>query len=196
MTLIYDALLQKNPLSIARNRLLKRVAAPASEPLSLSETKLYLRIDSTAEDTLIGDLITAARMSAENWLRSSLLSQSWKLSFDDGIHYGTELPMGPVNSVSSVVIFNQDTTSQTVSSNAYWLNAAQNTLVTTIALTGFRIEITYNTGYADAASVPKPIKLGMLAHIAALYDRRGEGGEGALPEQVTGLYAPFREVAL
>lgn len=196
MTIIYDPLLSKHPFNVTRNRLLKRITAPSGEPLTLAETKLYLRIDDAMEDTLINDLITAARMSAENWLRRSLMSQTWMLSYDDGIEMETFLPMGPVNMINSIEVFEQDGDSQIINTELYWLNAAQNMLVTSQILTGFRVEVTYTAGYANAASVPQPIKMGMLAHIAALYDNRGDTLLSTLPEQVAGLYAPFREISL
>ncbi|MBY0408241.1 MAG: phage gp6-like head-tail connector protein, partial [Rickettsiales bacterium] len=59
-----------------------------------------------------------------------------------------------------------------------------------------RVEITYHTGYGDADDVPMPIKLGMLAHVAQLYDNRGEAVMGALPAQAVSLYLPFREMRL
>jgi len=191
-----DPFLSRDPLRITRNRLLTRVTAPTSEPITLAEAKLYLRIDNTHEDTLLTDLIVAVRMIAENWMRCSLISQSWKLAYDYGIPESIWLPMGPVSAISSVVIVNQDTTTQTIDPSTYWLNAAQNAMAMLGVLIGFQIQITYNTGYGTAAAIPRPIKQGMLTHLAAMYDSRGETGEMALPEQSVALYMPFREVRL
>ena len=193
-----------------RNRLLTRVTAPAGEPITLAEAKLYLRVDGSSEDTLITDLIVTARMIAEEWLRSSLMTQSWKIAYDGSWPFWAEVPqprhnwvhniirlaMGPVNDVSSVVAVARDGTTQTIDSSLYFLNAAKNELIINWVVTTFRMEITYDTGYGDATSVPKPIKQGMLAHIAALYDNRGDAGNMALPEQSVQLYLPYREVLL
>ena len=184
-------------MTIIRSRALTRVIAPANEPLTLAETKLYLRIDGNSEDSLITDLIVSARMIAEHWLKRSLITQAWKLSFDEYASDEIALPMGPVTNVTAVAIINRDTTSQTVSNAVYYLNAAKTMLLFDSAIVGFRIEITYGTGYGDASSVPKPIKQGMLSHIAAMYENRGEcNDQGALPEQSLRLYMPFREVML
>ncbi len=183
-------------LGPARSRLLERVAGPVAEPLSLDETKLYLRVDSTLEDTLIADLITSARVLAEQWLRKSLMSQTWKLAYDYGIPDCVWLPMGPVADVASVVLFAVDGSSVTLAANQYWLNAAKDRLQMCGELLAHRVEIMYHTGYGDADDVPQPVKLGMLAHVAQLYDNRGEGVGGVLPAQAAGLYLPFREVRL
>lgn len=175
------------------NRLLERVTAPASEPVSLAEAKLYLRVDGTDDDTLISDLIVAARMNAEDFLRKSLITQTWKLAYNDYVDYEVALPMHPVVSITSVVIRERDGDSQTFAAGNYYLNAAKNKLIFDTTPTGFLIEITYNTGYGSASQVPQPIKYGILAHIAALYDERGLLGQ-AVPAQVSALYAPFREV--
>jgi uncharacterized phiE125 gp8 family phage protein len=179
-----------------RSRLLTRVSAPATEPLTLAEAKMYLRIDGDDEDLLIGDLIVAARMVAEEWLKRSLITQSWKLSYDDYIHELVPLPMGPVASVTSVVVSNRDASTQIIDDAVYTLNSAKDALVLDTIVFGFRVEITYVAGYGSAAAVPKPVKQGMLEHIAAMYENRGEIGEVALPGQATRLYMPFREVRL
>lgn len=183
-------------MTILSNRSLMRTIAPASEPLTLSEAKSYLRIDNTHEDILIGDLIVASRMMAEHWLKRSLITQTWKLSYDDYVCDEVPLPMGPVSSISSVIVFNRDGSSQTIDPDVYVLNAAKNTILLDTALFGFRIEITYITGYGNSTAVPKPIKQGMLAHIASMYDCRGESDDSSIPRQSVGLYMPFRELCL
>lgn len=175
------------------SRLLVRTVAPASEPLTLSETKNYLRVDHTADDAIITDLITSARMAAEEWLKRSLITQTWKLAYDDYVSESIPLAMGPVTAISSVIIVARDGTTQTASSDTYYLNAAKDTVLFDSMIIGFRIEITYNTGYGSASAVPRPIKYGMLSHIAAMYDNRGDH---KIPEQSTALYLPFREVRL
>ena len=182
-------------MTMFRSRMLARVVAPVSEPLTLSEAKLYLRVDHGNEDVLINDLIVAARMTAEHWLKRSLMTQSWKLAYDDCVPEEVYLPMGPVNSVSSVAIVDSEGGTDTLDSDHYTLSANKDVLAFDTVPSGFRIEIVYATGYGDATAVPRPIKLGMLSHIAAMYDGRGEGG-AALPAQSAGLYMPFREVCL
>jgi len=183
-------------MTILRNRLLSRVNAPASEPLTLSEAKLYLRVDSNNEDILIGDLIVAARMMAEHWLKRSLITQSWKLSYDDYIPEEIPLPMGPVSSITNVMVIDRDGETQEIDPEAYHLNAAMDAILFDSMLVGFRIEITYVTGYGSATAIPNPIKQGLLAHIASMYDCRGDNTANALPNQTTSLYMPFREICL
>lgn len=180
-----------------RNRLLERITPPAAEPLTTPETKLYLRIDHDTEDSYIGDLIVSARMTAENWLRRSLITQSWKLGYDDFLPACVNMPMGPVTAISDVTVVNRDNTTDTVSSSLYALNAAKNQLNFDAPVAGFHIEIRYGAGYgSDGSDVPAPIRQGMLCHIASLYENRGESGAIPIPEQVFALYTPYREVLL
>ncbi len=179
-----------------RKHLLARMTAPASEPVTLAEAKLYLRVDNTADDTLIGDMIVAARMAAEHFLRRSLVTQAWKVSYDDYVDVCTPLPMGPVTAITAVESVARDGSTQTVATTAYTLNAAQDAVNFDFIVIGFRVDITYATGYGSASAVPAPIKQGLLAHIASMYDTRGESVDFALPPQAMRLYMPYREVRL
>lgn len=61
---------------------IRRTQGPAFEPLSLTDAKLYLRVDVDDDDTLISALISGAREFAENYTRRSFIQQSWKLVID------------------------------------------------------------------------------------------------------------------
>lgn len=183
-------------LGPARSRLLERIAAPTSEPLTLAETKLYLRVDGSEEDSLIGDMITSARMMAEQWLRRSLMTQGWKLTYDYGTPECVWLPMGPVASVDSVVVTPCGGGAITLVTGQFRLNAARDRLWLLDGFCEGKVEISYTAGFGDASAVPKPIKQGMLAHVAQLYESRGEGVAEPFPAQSAGLYLPFREVRL
>jgi uncharacterized phiE125 gp8 family phage protein len=58
------------------------VTPPAIEPLSLDDAKLHLRVSSTEEDSLITDLISAARQWVEAYLNRSLITQTLRLRAD------------------------------------------------------------------------------------------------------------------
>ncbi len=186
----------ENTMSNNRSRGLERVTAPSSEPVTLAEAKSYLRIDSPDEDSLVSDLIIAARVNAEQWLKSSIISQTWKLLYNDYVEKIIRLEMLPVVGIVSVIVTNSDSSSYTVPADSYYLNAAKTSLIFDSCIEGALIEITYNTGYGSAAQVPKPIKYGILSHIAAMYDERGLIGQVNLPDQVSALYHPFREFLL
>ena len=56
--------------------------APASEPVSLAEAKLFLRVEHDDDDDLIAALIAAARVQVEAQTRRALITQTWRLVRD------------------------------------------------------------------------------------------------------------------
>jgi uncharacterized phiE125 gp8 family phage protein len=172
---------------------LERYTAPATEPLVLSDVKDYLKVSGSADDTIITNLIKTARERAEKFIGCSLITQSWKMSYDQYTPSFARLYNGPVQSVTSVTVFNRDEVATVISSAAYYLTTAKKILVFDANIVSQRIEIIYVAGYGTlASSVPSPIKQGMLAHIAAIYD--GRVGANRLPEQSFDLYAPYRDI--
>lgn len=175
-------------------RLLVRTVLPAEEPLTLAEAKLYLRVDGSSEDALIVDAMQAAREMAEMYMKRSLITQSWKLAYDDALPDETFLPYGPIISVTNVKIFDEEENETTVNTTIYSLNAAKTTLILESQVWGHRVEVNYQAGYGDASAVPKPIKQGILLHIAAMYDERSSSA--VIPDGARALYASYREVRL
>lgn len=176
------------------HRGLVRVIAPAAEPLTLAETKEYLRITHHDDDTRLADMIITVRSLAEQWLKRSLITQSWKLTFEDEISGSVRLPMSPVQSITSITSIALDDTSTTIASIAYALSAAKDAVLLASIITGHRIEITYVAGFGSVSQLPRPIKMGMLAHIAALYD--GTASLAPIPDEALHCYTPYRELSL
>ena len=197
------------------------VTAPASEPVTLVEAKAWARIDGDDEDDLITGLITSARQAAEEYLRRSLISQTWKLTLDlacsglshlpEGVYdlpvsalYGDlpstiPLPKGPVSAITSVVTYDLDNASSTFDSSNYRVDASGDRLILNYgAIWPSNIrpqsgcEITYVAGYgANASDVPRPIRTGILIHAASLYEQRGMCDD-PLPVAVQRQYANYR----
>ncbi len=168
--------------------------APAEEPLSLVETKAYLRVTDSAEDSLITELIAAARRIAEQHIRKSLVTQTWTMSFDCYAPSRVSLLRGPVQSISSVKIIGKDASETVMATTSYYLNAGKDILIFNASPVGHMVAITYVAGYGAASAVPQPIKQAMLSHIGALYD--GRPAMVGLPDASRALYAPYQEVRL
>ncbi len=133
-------------------RTAKVTSGPAAEPLTLGEVKAWAKIDTSDDDPLLASLIAAARESAENYLRRSLLTQTLRLTIDldgsglddclgEGVYdlpasalYGglptvVELPKGPVQSITSVTTYGLDDAGTVFASSNYTLNADGSRLV-------------------------------------------------------------------
>lgn len=160
--------------------------------MSLTDTKLFLRVDGDTENALISRCITAARRAAELHTRRSFLTQSWKLAFDDYAPARVTLLRGPVQAIVSVKLIARDATETLVSSSTYYLSGGKDTVIFNTPLLGNVVEVTYSAGYGDAAALPEELKQGMLAHIAALYEQRT--GLAPLPPASIMLYEPYRVV--
>lgn len=110
------------------------LTGPTVEPVSLADAKSFLRIEHDDEDTFIGELIEASRSYFEMKTQLALLSQTWRLTFDqiptkpskddwwDGWREGAiaslteprraiELPTAPLISVTQFLAYAEDDSS-------------------------------------------------------------------------------------
>lgn len=197
------------------------VTPPASEPITLSEAKAWAKIDGSDDDAQVTALISAARMAAEEYLRRSLVTQTWKLTLDlccardvwwDGVIEGPisalhgglpnslPLPKGPAQSITSVVTYDLSNAATTYGASNYRVDASGDRLVLNYGAiwpSNMRpqsaIEITYVAGYGAPSSVPQPIKSGMLIHVASLYEQRGNCEDAMdIPPGAKMLYGNYR----
>lgn len=208
---------------------LTRITPPTSEPITLAEAKAHLRVSLSDDDTLIGNLITATRMICEEFTARALITQGWRLWLNafpgdamawwDGTRQGATsrltvkrfilMPRAPLQSISAVTVYADDDSSTVFSPALYFVdNAAEpgrlalrnNASWPIPQRMSNGISIDFTAGYGAASNVPQALKQGMLAHIAQLYEHRGEGlrinGDAlsvkSLPDIVQAMYQPFR----
>jgi Phage gp6-like head-tail connector protein len=178
------------------------VTPPTGEPITLAEAKAHLRVDHSADDTLITAYITAARQAIEHYTGRALMTQTWRLWLDawpdqtdpwwDGIQNGpvsmlqsisVMLPRPPLLSVVSVQTYSdQDVATVWPATNYYVdtvstpgrLNAKQNGAWPSPGRVINGIMIEYQAGYGNAAAVPEVLKLALRQWLAHLYEHRGE----------------------
>lgn len=162
---------------------------PAAEPLTLTEAKLHLKVDVTADDTLITALIQAAREWAENYTRRSFVQRTLELRLDcfPGVIL---LPRGPVISLTSLEYLDQGGTLTAVDASVYqsdlystparlmpgfgqvWPTAKYGTLnsVTATYVAGYEPSSDSPTDYA--ANIPQAIKAAMKLMLGHWYENR------------------------
>jgi uncharacterized phiE125 gp8 family phage protein len=191
------------------------ILGPNIEPVSVTELKAHLRIDSAAEDAMLASLITTARLQIEAALSLALITQNWSWTFDRWPRRAAvELPLSPVQSILSFTV-TQSVSPLSVPPSAYILDgqgiAAR--LITKHAwpqpdVAAMGIAITFAAGFgALPADVPAPIRQALLLLAAHWYGNRG--GDGAcsggtantssaspLPALVSDLLAPYRRPGL
>ena len=96
------------------------VTTPTIEPVTLTEARQHLRIDALDEDDLILSFIKAATKYSENTQNRAYMDQTWDLTLDifpngDIIN----IPLPPLQSVSSVTYYGTGGTSNTLTASTY-----------------------------------------------------------------------------
>lgn len=191
-------------MTYSPKRLLTRLVAPTIEPISLSEAKPFLRVDSPDHDTLISTLISTARHMAEQYIRQSLITQTWKLSVpacqieDANIlgNHAVRLAMGPVKTITAVAAVASDGTTQVIDSEQYYLSTDREALLVNAGLVSYQLDISYTAGYGAAADIPPPIRQAILMHVAAMFDHPQDDSAHDVPPSARVLLMPYREVRL
>ena len=178
------------------------ITPPASEPLSIAEAKLQIRVETvdTYDDALITDLIVAVRQYAEQECDRSLITQTVKYTLDSlpgSLGYAQQgwgqdfsipgnaivMTKGPHQSITSITYLDTGGVTQTIAPSTYIADlsgpAARITPVfgQIWPIPQFQIAsvaVTFVAGYGAAAAVPSGIKRWMLLRIAAMYENREE----------------------
>jgi uncharacterized phiE125 gp8 family phage protein len=82
---------------------LRTITPPASEPITLAEAKLHLRVEDTTDDSYITTLMYAARVDIEAALKRQIINAQYKLVMDCPPETGViTMPRAPLVSVESV----------------------------------------------------------------------------------------------
>jgi uncharacterized phiE125 gp8 family phage protein len=158
-----------------------QVVTPASTyPVSLTEAKSHLKVDTNADDTLITNLIIAATQVSEEYTNrffiDTVVNQT-STSFN-GLN---ELFKSKVSSVAHVKYYDSDNTQQTWASSNYVVNnefePCQINLVVdgtlpSIAQRVDAVECRYTVGYGTASDVPDVIKQAILLTLGNWYENR------------------------
>jgi uncharacterized phiE125 gp8 family phage protein len=102
---------------------LSLVTAPAAEPISTANAKAHLRVDTSADDTLIDDLVKAARRVCERITGRALITQTWDWKLDRFPAGKFIVPLPPLSSVTSITYTDSAGDSQTWAASKYDVDA-------------------------------------------------------------------------
>ena len=160
----------------------KVTTAPAKELWTLSEVKNYLKVDTSADDTLITTLLQSAREVAERYLNQALITQTITEKLDRLNSPVIYLSVSPVISVSSFQYADSQNTTQTYNASNYIVDTFEKPARLSVAygktwptLYGNinDVTITYTAGYnTEPSGVPMQIRQAILMMIADSYDNR------------------------
>ena len=148
--------------------------------VTTSEAKTHLKVDTTADDTLIGNLIAAAVESAQIFTnRFFLITQITQ--YGDKWDDISVLFKSKVDSIVSVKYYDSDNSLQTLATSVWLGDMAHqpariglkpNQSFPSLADRINAIEVTYKVGYGVAADVPDGIKQAVLLTIGNWYENR------------------------
>jgi len=179
---------------------LTRTLDAESETLSLTDVKDQLRITNTDDDDALRMFIAAIRHRTEQFLRKTLVTSTWELKldcFDPEI----ELPMNPVQSITSVQYVDDDGDTQTLASSGYQsdaqgrLSASYGNSWPSTRSVYDAVTVTYVAGKTHAGNVEPDIKLAMLLWIGACDLNRENIAftqVSTIPDGAKSLLAPHR----
>ncbi|WP_417693288.1 head-tail connector protein [Roseibium sp.] len=172
------------------------IAAPASEPVSVAQMKAHLRLTGTAEEDLLQEMITAAREYVERETRRALINQTWRLYLDCWpMGRVVPLPVGPVQQVTQVLLYDRAGTVSTLATEAWSLlkgsDPARLKVAPAVGLNVTEmsaIEIDFIAGYGEAAEdVPSTLCLAVRLLAAHWFENREAGTEFSMASLPFGL---------
>ena len=169
--------------------------APATEPLTLAEAKLHMRVEVADDDALITSLITAARQWCEAFQGRAYITQTWQLWLDkwpkgDAI----SIPRPPLQSVTSIKYYGADGAEYVMPAADYLVDTKSEpgrivlgygkTWPSVTLRPAGAIAIEFVAGYGNADAVPQRVKQAILLLVASWYQNREAVITGTVSKEV------------
>lgn len=204
------------------NRVSTEVTISTDSPaISTSDMKDFLRVTGSDDDAIIGAYVASATEAAKMHLRRAILTETFVMRMDrfsdidadkalDRLGAGThlahkgtvlgaideiELPYMPIQSITSVVTYDDANNSSTFDSASYLLDGQGGRLILNDGYTwptdlrdSNAVEITFVAGYGSG-NIPAPILEAIRMMVANMYE-----GCQMMNEQVKALLAPYKLV--
>lgn len=160
---------------------LKLITAPTELPLTLDEAKDHLRRTDTAMDAIIMRYIYHAVSmcdGAEGILNRALITQTWELKVDRFPWGPVDIPLPPLQSVSSVKYLDDQGVEQVLDTSVYdvfnagsttrrgYIKLAYDQTWPTTRAVDQAVTITFVAGYGDRNSIPEYIKTLLMFFVA------------------------------
>lgn len=159
---------------------LTTTTAPIEEPVEVSEVMTAIRATNTDDTDRLTNIITAARIFAEQYTNTRIMTQTVKLNMDRWPASEFLLGVWPLQAIVSVKYYNTASPSvlTTLAANTDYyadittMGGRVRTISgwPSIAVQPNAISITMTAGYATKAEVPEAIKEGIKAYCVYLYD--------------------------
>lgn len=163
----------------------KITATTGSEIVTVTDAKDYIRIDTSDDDTLLGNMIEQARIWCENYIGQDIVAKTrqYYLEYADDRF---EIPFAPVSAISSVTIEGN--------SAEYDTYGLRSDIIALNKLAAKDIIVTYTTTGLDDGLLQQAI----LQLVSTFYDNRADFivMQGVsfveIPANVKHILAPYK----
>jgi uncharacterized phiE125 gp8 family phage protein len=164
------------------------ITPPATEPITVSNAKMQMRITTDMDDVLVESRIEPARAWAEHETGRQMITAMWELRLDAWPGGRViSLPKPPLQSVESIKYLDPDGVEQAFAPTNYTVDAvsmkgrivrSQGVVWPALADVPGAVRIRFVAGYGDATNVPALAKSAILLRIQAehLGDQDTHGG--------------------
>lgn len=185
-----------------KNWALTLVDAPDTEPVTLEQLKLQAHITYDIQDSVLNSYLLAGRLKAEEYQRQSYITQTWRLTLDCVPNIPINLLRGPVQSVSSVKVYDENDAEYNVDISNFSIDTDHVPAKMVLKPSGSWPSITYREfgavkidyicGYGnDGSDVPETAKHAIIL-FAAFQDDNRAADEENIPNSFFNLLQPTR----
>lgn len=171
---------------------------PLAEPVTLAQVKEWLRIETTADDTLLTALITTVRQFGEKFC-NRIFTETDIDCFFAGVNYSNRETVGfvqirraPLIAIDAVQVYSGGSYVAFTDYSLKQTNGFSRLLFTDEVIADddavYPIKVSGSFGYE---TVPEDLKTAVLAHIAYLYENRGDTvseGRLSMPMETRSIY--------
>ncbi|WP_257098730.1 head-tail connector protein [Pseudovibrio flavus] len=182
---------------------------PATEPVTLADVHMHLRLSHTHEDGLLTTLIKAARQQVEQKTGRALIAQKWRLYLDKlPQDRCIRLPHAPLASLVELSLYDPSGMQHVIGAGQILTDPASNP--PRVKLQGpvpfalremMGVEVDYIAGYGSLPEeVPESLRTAVLMLVAFWYERRSHVEDGLLtgliPHGFDAALSPYKVLRL